>query len=153
MTRTATRDAQTQFCLSLCAVPGSWCTQGLFEPSEYLAGMGFDSKCKFVPPTISLGLLLCPWTGGISSQLLQGLPSYWGFSDLGCGISSYGRSSEAQPQLLTLDVGYLLSAAHCSSKWTFRLLLCLDCCKYCCNKRWGTCILLNYGFLQIYAQE
>ena len=23
-----------QFCLSLCGAPGSWCTQGLFEPSE-----------------------------------------------------------------------------------------------------------------------
>ena len=36
-----------------------------------LVGMGFDSKCNFTPPTIFLGLLLCPWTGGISSQLLQ----------------------------------------------------------------------------------
>ena len=25
-TRTSTRDAQTQFCLSLCGVSGSWCT-------------------------------------------------------------------------------------------------------------------------------
>ena len=25
-----------QFCLSLCGVPGSWCTQDLFEPSECL---------------------------------------------------------------------------------------------------------------------
>ena len=32
-TRTSTGDAQTQFCLSLCGVPGSWCAQGLFEPS------------------------------------------------------------------------------------------------------------------------
>ena len=30
------RDAQTQFCLSLCRDPGSCCTQGLFEPSEHL---------------------------------------------------------------------------------------------------------------------
>ena len=30
---TSTGDAQTQFCLSLCGVPGSWCTQGLCEPS------------------------------------------------------------------------------------------------------------------------
>ena len=29
-------DTQTQFCLSLCGVSGSWCTQGLFEPSECL---------------------------------------------------------------------------------------------------------------------
>ena len=30
------RDTQTQFCLSLCGVSGSWFTQGLFEPSEHL---------------------------------------------------------------------------------------------------------------------
>ena len=36
-TRTSTGDdAQTQFCLSLCGVPGSWCAQNLFEPSEHL---------------------------------------------------------------------------------------------------------------------
>ena len=27
-----------------------------------LAGMGFDSKCDFAPPTVLLGLLLCLWT-------------------------------------------------------------------------------------------
>ena len=31
-----------------------------------LVGMEFDSKCKFAPPTILLGRLLCPWTWGIS---------------------------------------------------------------------------------------
>ena len=36
-----------------------------------LVDMGFDSKHDFAPPTILLGLLLCPWTWGISSQLLQ----------------------------------------------------------------------------------
>ena len=30
-----------------------------------LVGMGFDSKCNFTPPTVFLGLLLCPWTWGI----------------------------------------------------------------------------------------
>ena len=34
LTRTSTGDAQTQFCLGLYEVPGSWHTQGLFEPSE-----------------------------------------------------------------------------------------------------------------------
>ena len=29
------------------------------------AGMGFDSKCDFIPLTIILGLLLCPWMCGI----------------------------------------------------------------------------------------
>ena len=36
LTHTSTGDGQTQFCLSLCGVPGSRCTQGLFEPSEHL---------------------------------------------------------------------------------------------------------------------
>ena len=30
------RRHQTQFCVSLCGVSGSWCAQGLFEPSEHL---------------------------------------------------------------------------------------------------------------------
>ena len=33
LTRTSTGDTQTQFCLSLCGVSGSWCTQSLFEQS------------------------------------------------------------------------------------------------------------------------
>ena len=33
---TSTGDTQKQFCLSLFGVSGSWCTQGLFEPSELL---------------------------------------------------------------------------------------------------------------------
>ena len=36
LTCTSTGDTQTQFCLSLCGVFGSWCTQGLFEPGEHL---------------------------------------------------------------------------------------------------------------------
>ena len=36
MTLTSIGDAQTQFCLSLCGVPESWCAQGLFEFSEHL---------------------------------------------------------------------------------------------------------------------
>ena len=36
-----------------CGVSGSWCTQGFvwaFQTS--LAGMGFDFKCNFTPPTV-----------------------------------------------------------------------------------------------------
>ena len=29
-------DTHTQFCLSLCGVSGSWCAQGMFEPSTHL---------------------------------------------------------------------------------------------------------------------
>ena len=66
--------------------------------------MGFDSKREFAPATVLLGLLLCSWTWGISSQPLLCLPPYWGFSDLGHGVSPHGTASEVQPPLLTLDV-------------------------------------------------
>ena len=46
-----------------------------------------------------------------SEALLQHLPSYLGFSYLGRRISLQGCSSKAQPLLLTLDEGYLLTAA------------------------------------------
>ena len=44
-----------------------------------------------------------------SDALLQYLPSYLGFSYLGRGVSLHGWSSKAQPLLLTLDEGYLLT--------------------------------------------
>ena len=46
-----------------------------------------------------------------SDALLQHLTSYLGFSYLGCGVSLHGCFSKAQPLLLTLDEGYLLTAA------------------------------------------
>ena len=46
-----------------------------------------------------------------SDALLQHLPSYSGFSYLGHGVSLHGCSSKAQPLLLTLNEGYLLTAA------------------------------------------
>ena len=46
-----------------------------------------------------------------SDAVSHHLPSYLGFSYLGCGVSLHGCSSKAQPLLLTLDEGYLLTAA------------------------------------------
>ena len=46
-----------------------------------------------------------------SDALLQNLPSYSGFSYLGPGVSLHNCSSKAQPLLLTLDEGYLLTTA------------------------------------------
>ena len=46
-----------------------------------------------------------------SDALLQHLPSYLGFSYLGCGVSLHGCSSKAELLLLTLDEWYLLTAA------------------------------------------
>ena len=46
-----------------------------------------------------------------SDVLLQHLPSYLALSYLGHGVSLHGCSSKAQPLLLTLDEGYLLTDA------------------------------------------
>ena len=46
-----------------------------------------------------------------SDALFQHLPSYLGFSYLGLGVSLHVCSSKAQPLLLTLDKGCLLTAA------------------------------------------
>ena len=46
-----------------------------------------------------------------SDALSQHLPSYLGFSYLGRGVSLHGCSSKAQLLLLTLDEGYVLTAA------------------------------------------
>ena len=46
-----------------------------------------------------------------SDALSQHLPSYLGFSYLQRGVQLYGCSSKAQPLLLTLDEGCLLTAA------------------------------------------
>ena len=46
-----------------------------------------------------------------SDALLQYVPSYLGFSYLGRGVSLHGCSSKAQPMLLSLDEGYLLTSA------------------------------------------
>ena len=46
-----------------------------------------------------------------SDALLQYPPSYLGFSYLGRGVSLHDCSSKAQPLLLTLDEGYLLTTA------------------------------------------
>ena len=46
-----------------------------------------------------------------SDALLQHLPSYLGFSYLGLGVSLHSCFSKVQLLLLTLDEGYLLTAA------------------------------------------
>ncbi|CAM9299412.1 unnamed protein product [Rangifer tarandus platyrhynchus] len=90
LTRTATGDTQTQFCLSLCEVFGSWSVQGLFEPSE------------------------CLWW--VWSLILNAisplLPSCWGFSfALGRGLSPqmWGISSDVKSHNQMEDVNYLMT--------------------------------------------
>ena len=72
------------------------CTRFVWALWTSLVGMGFDTKREFAPPTILLGLLLCPWMWGIFSKPLQRLPCYWFFFFffyLGRVISSHGHCS------------------------------------------------------------
>ena len=111
-TCTSTRDTPAQFCLSLCGVPGSWCTQDLFEPAECLwqeLGLILKVNLPLIPSfwgfSFALGCGVSPHSCFSTVQSpLQCLPSCWDFSDLGHGVSPHGQSSEAQPPLLTLDV-------------------------------------------------
>ena len=93
LTQTSLGDTQKQFCLSLCGLSGSWCAQGLFEPSEHLWRV---------------------WSL-ILNMISPLLPSCWGFSFVpGRGIFPNSCSSAKQPLLqgllssLPLDVGYLI---------------------------------------------
>ena len=92
-THTSTGDTQTQFCLSLCGVPGSWCTQGLFELSEQLWrewGLILNANLPLLLScwgfSFALGCRVSP------QQPLQCLPSCLGFSDIERGVSLLGCS-------------------------------------------------------------
>ena len=111
------RRCSNTVCLSLYRVPGSWCAQGLFEPSERL----WQGQ----------GLIL-----NVNSPLL---PSYWGFSSAPRhGVSPHSCSSvyHLTGVFLTLDVGYLFTGAsvmHRCHSWPWAwgisshlLLLTLD---------------------------
>ena len=63
--------------------------------------------------------------------LLQHLPSYLGFSYLGLGVSLHGCLSKAQPLLLTLDEGYLLTAVSPDLERGVAHSALLRMCKHC----------------------
>ena len=73
--------------------------------------MGFDSKCDFIPPTVLLGLLLCPWMWGILRSLicfqLEGGDERWGFPD-----SSVGKESACNARDCGLIPGSRRSAGE-----------------------------------------
>ena len=77
LTHSSSGDTQTQVCLSLCGISGSWCTQSMFEPSEHLWRV---------------------W-GSILNVILPLQPSCWGFSALGHGVSPQSCSSTMQLSL------------------------------------------------------
>ena len=66
LTCTSIGDTKAQLCLSPCGVSGSWCAQGMLEPSQCLW-----------------------WVWGLILKMVSPLlPSCWGLSfALGCGVS------------------------------------------------------------------
>ena len=85
LSRSSAADTQTQFWLSLCGVPGSWCAQSMFEPSE------------------------CLWQewGLILNMMSPLLPSCWGFSfALGHGVNIYIFLNICRPIMLLLPWRY-----------------------------------------------
>ena len=96
-----------QFWLNLCGMSGSWCAQGMFEPSEHLWQV-WSLILNVISPLLpscwgfsfALGCGIPPQSCSSTTQpLLQHVPSCWGFSALGRGISPHSRSSATQPPL------------------------------------------------------
>ena len=104
LTHTSTGATQTQFCLSLCGVSGSWCSQDLFEPSEHLWwvwGLILNAISPLLPSfwgfSFALGCGVSPQSHFSTTQLLlQHLPSFWDFSALACGVSPHIRFIDMQ---------------------------------------------------------
>ena len=101
---TSTGDTQTQFWLSLCGVSGSWCAQGLFEPSKHLWRV---------------------W-GLIQNVISPLLPSCWGSSfALGHGVSFLVGSNSLQSTLVQQCVvisAFSQEMSACSSLPSWRQL-------------------------------
>ena len=70
LTHISAGDTQTQCCLSLCGVLGSWCAQSMFEPSEHLWQVWVLILNVISPLLPSSGASPLPLDMGISAQLL-----------------------------------------------------------------------------------
>ena len=97
-------NAQTQFCFTLSGVSVSWCTQGLFEPSEHLWqewGLILNANSPLLPSLWGFSFALGSGVSLRSHSSIMQLPfqcltSFWGFSDLRHGISYLSHSSAMQ---------------------------------------------------------
>ena len=96
LTCTSAGDTQTQFCLSLCGGSGSWCTQGLFKPSEHLWWVWG------LIVNVILSLLLSCWASPLPldvGYLLKFTPALY---------SRCSRAYHLAGASLPLDMGFLL---------------------------------------------
>ena len=104
LTHTSSGDTQIQFCLSLCGVSGTWCAQGMFEPSEclwWVRGLVLNVISCLLPScwgfSFALGHVVFPQSCSSTVQPpCWYLPSCWGFSAIERGLSPYSRSSAMQ---------------------------------------------------------
>ena len=110
LTHTSTGDTQTEFCFSLVGVSGSWCTQGLFEPSDLLWW--------------AWGLIL-----NVISPLLL---SCWGFSfalDMGYLFGGIQHSPVDDCSVASCSFGVLTGEDECMSFY-FAILKAKPLCLY-----------------------
>ena len=115
LTHASAENTQTlkgRFVSVCCGMPSSWCTQGfVWVLQASLVGMRFDSKHNFAPPTILLGLLLCPCTWGIFFGGIQHSPID-GISPVSC---SFGvLTGEDEHKFLHTEVKW-----YQKGKWNF----------------------------------
>ena len=97
---------------SLRGVSGSWCTQGLFDPSEclwWLWGLIIKLILPLLPSywgfSFALGCEVSPQSHSSATQpLLQHLASSWAFCTLGHGVSPHSHSSAMQPLLQKMEL-------------------------------------------------
>ena len=82
-----------------CVAPPAWLSFLELDKAVVLVWLDWLVFCEY---GFSVSALWCP---------LATPTVYLGFSYLGCGVSLHGCSSKARPLLLTLDEGYLLTAA------------------------------------------
>ena len=104
------------------------CTRFVWALQASLVGIGFDSKCNFTPPSVLLGLLLCPWTWGI---FLGGIFQDGGVE--GCVLTFSCKNSEITTHCWTTIDRRLLDPTkkrYPTSNWAscflFRILLIFD---------------------------
>ena len=77
LTHTSAGDTQTQFWFSLCGVSGSWCAQGLFDPSKclwWVWGLILNVTSPLLPSCLGFsfalghGVSFCLWDPTFSSR-------------------------------------------------------------------------------------
>ena len=95
------------------------CTRFCLSPSSISAGMGFDSKCNFAPPTI-----LFHWVRqGCGPSVIRLISFLWVWFQCVCSLMPSCNTYRLTWVSLIFGRGYLFTPApakrsHCSLPWT-----------------------------------